>query len=84
MPDDDDYQPQTYQDDLTTDDNAVDPVMQEEGEDPTKELDVPPEELRKELDKEFDDEDELDDDDIDVHDDERENVEDQNDDDFDA
>lgn len=75
MPDDD-YQPQSYQDDLTTDDNATDPLMEEEGEDPSEELGVPPEELRNELDKEFDDEDEPDDNDIDVHDDERENIED--------
>lgn len=83
MPDDN-YQPQSYQDDLTTDDNATDPIMQEEGEDPTKELGVPADELANELDKEFDDEDELDDNDSDVHDDEREYVEDQDDDDLDA
>lgn len=76
---DDDYQPQSYQDDLTTDDNAADPIMQEEGEDPSEELGVPPSELKNELDKEFDDEDEPDDNNIDVHDDEREYVEDQND-----
>lgn len=76
---DDDYQPQSYQDDLTTDDNATDPIMQEEGEDPSKELGVPPSELKNELDKELDDQDELDNDNVDIHDDEREYVEDQND-----
>ncbi len=75
MPDDD-FKLQSYQDDLTTDDDATDPVMEEEGEDPSEELGVPPEELRKELDKEFDDEDEINDDNVDVHDDERESVED--------
>lgn len=83
MPEDD-YQPQSYQDDLTTDDNATDPIMQEEGEDPSEELGVPANELKNELDKELDDEDELDDNDSDVHDDQREYVEDQNDDGFDA
>lgn len=51
MNDDDDIQLQSYQDDLTTDDNATDPVMEEEGEDPSEELGVPPEELKAELDK---------------------------------
>lgn len=73
---DDDYQPQTYQDDLATDDNAIDPVMAEEGDDPSVELGVPANELRDELDKEYDDEDEPDDDDIDIHDDQREYIED--------
>ena len=73
---DDDYQPQSYQDDLTTDDDATDPIMQEIGEDPSEELGVPPVKLREELDKEFDDQDEPDDTDIDVHDDERESIED--------
>lgn len=48
---DDDIQLQSYQDDLTTDDNATDPVMEEEGDDPTEELGVPPEEFKDELDK---------------------------------
>ena len=75
MQDDEDFKLQSYQDDLATDDTP-DPIMQEEGEDPSEELGVPPEELRAELDKEFDDQDEIDDDDIDIHDDERENIED--------
>ncbi len=76
MQDDDDIQLQSYQDDLTTDDNATDPLMKETGDDPSAELGVPPEELGSELDKELDDEDEIDDDNVDVHDDERESVED--------
>lgn len=48
---DDDYQPQSYQDDLATDDNATDPVMDEEGENPADELGIPEEELADELDK---------------------------------
>lgn len=79
MQDEDDIELQSYQDDLTTDDNATDPLMEETGDDPSKELGVPPDELGNELDKEFDDEDEPDDDDIDVHDDEREYIEDQDD-----
>ena len=72
---DDDYQPQSYQDDLSTDDSATDPIMSEENDDPTEELGILPEELEAELLKELDDEDELDDDDIDIHDDQRESVE---------
>lgn len=81
---DDDYQPQSYQDDLATDDNSTDPLMEELSEDPADELGVPPEELRAELEKEFDDEDEPFDDNIDIHDDERENIEDLDDEDLDA
>lgn len=81
---DDDYQPQSYQDDLATDDNAIDPLMAEESEDATEELGVPADRFAEELNKELDDEDEPDDDDIDIHDDERENVEDQDDEDLDA
>lgn len=84
MDDNDDLQLRSYQDDLATDDNATDPLMDETGDDPTEDLGVPPAELREELDKEFDDEDEPDDDDIDVHDDEREYIEDQDDEDLDA
>jgi hypothetical protein len=51
MQDDDDIQLQSYQDDLNTDDNAVDPLMAEETDDPTVELGVPPDELKEELDK---------------------------------
>lgn len=78
---DDDYQPQGYQDDLVTDDNVTDPVMQENGDDPSIELGVPAGELRDELDKEYDDEDEPDDDNVDVHDDERQYIEDADEDD---
>ena len=48
---DDDYQPQSYQDDLATDDNTTDPVMDEEGENPADELGIPEGELADELDK---------------------------------
>ena len=68
---------QSQQDDLTTDDNAADPVMQEEGEDPAAELGIPSEELKRELDKEeTDDGTNIDDadDDSDIHDDQREYV----------
>lgn len=76
---DDDYQPQTYQDDLTTDDKAVDPLMAEENDDPTKELGIPEDQVDRfaeELDKEYDDDDEPYDNDVDVHDDEREYIQD--------
>lgn len=81
---DDDYQPQTYQDDLATDDNVVDPLMAEETEDITKELGVPADKFGEELNKTFDDEHEANDNDVDVHDDERENIEDQDDEGLDA
>jgi hypothetical protein len=48
---DDDYQPQSYQDDLTTDDNVADPVMREVGEDMAEEIGVPADKLRDELKK---------------------------------
>lgn len=51
MPDDD-YQPQTYQDDLNTDDSATDPLMEEEGENPAEEIGIPQEEFADELNKE--------------------------------
>lgn len=74
---DDDYQLQSYQDDLTTDDNVSDPVMDEYGEDPAKELGIPRSAFKEELDKE--EIDDLDDDeypdDIDVRDDERDYIE---------
>ena len=78
MNDDDDIQLQSYQDDLTTDDSATDPLMDEVGDDPSRELGVPASELKDELDKEPDDDDNIDsnDDDIDVHDDERNYIED--------
>lgn len=73
---DDDYQPQSYQDDLVTDDNTTDPVMDEEGENPADELGVPEKELGDELNKlnvDGDDEDLFDDE---TTDDEREFIED--------
>lgn len=48
----DDINLQNYQDDLTTDDNVTDPIMSEENDDPTKELGIPAEEFKAELDKE--------------------------------
>lgn len=48
---DDDYQVQNYQDDLTTDDNKADPIIDEETDDPTEELGVNRNEFKKELDK---------------------------------
>lgn len=72
----DDIQLQSYQDDLTTDDSATDPLMDEMTDDPTEELGIPPEKFAEELNKLYDDEDEPDDKDIDVHDDEREYLED--------
>lgn len=54
MNNNDDYQLQGYQDDLTTDENATDPLMEEENDDPTKELGIPADEFRDELDKEED------------------------------
>lgn len=70
------FQPQNYQDDLTTDDDVTDPIMDELGDDPTKELGVPADKFAEELDKEYDDEDEPRDNNVDVHDDEREFIED--------
>lgn len=68
---DDNYQPQSYQDDLATDDNTPDPAMQDLTDDPTDELGVDPdafgEELKKYTDEDLqademgDDEDELED-----------------------
>jgi hypothetical protein len=68
---DDDIQLQSYQDDLTTDDNATDPLMEEENDDPTKDLGIPADEFGAELDKE----DSGSDDEI-TDDDEREYIED--------
>lgn len=78
MNNDDDYQLQSYQDDLTTDDNYTDPLMDEMGDDPVTELGVPADEFKNELDKTLADDDDIDDEDdeIDVHDDEREFIED--------
>lgn len=72
MPDDD-YQPQSYQDDLTTDDNAVDPLMQEETENPAETIGIPQEAFTKGINElDFGDHNESDD-----NDDWREAVEDQ-------
>lgn len=83
---DDDFQLQSYQDDLTTDDNASDPLMDEMGEDPAKIFGIPSSKFKEELDKE--DIDDLDDDeypdDIDIRDDEREYIEDLDEDDDDS
>jgi hypothetical protein len=49
MRDDDDFQLRNYQDDLDTGFDATDPLMEEEMDDPTEELHVPPDELREEL-----------------------------------
>lgn len=46
---DGDYQPDNYQDDLNTDDDATDPIITEEGDDPTEDLGIDPEEFEREL-----------------------------------
>ena len=74
----DDFQLQSFQDDLAVDDNATDPLMDELGDDPTKELGIPASEFKAELDKEVSGAD----DEI-VDDDEREYVEDLDEDDKD-
>ena len=78
MNNDDDYQLQSYQDDLTTDDNYTDPLMDEMGDDPTEELGVPADKFKDELDTTLTDDDGFgaEDDDVDIHDDEREFIED--------
>lgn len=48
---DDELTLQNYQDDLDTNSSISDPVIDEETDDPTKELGVDPEEFKKELDK---------------------------------
>jgi len=48
---DDDLQLQNYQDDLDTSSSIKDPIMDEESDDPTKELGVKPSEFAKELNK---------------------------------
>jgi len=83
MQDDDDIQLQSYQDDLNTDDNAVDPLMAEETDDPTETLGIPPNEFKDELDKlEVDtiSEDDLDLDDEDLRDDQEALIEDEDED----
>ncbi len=77
MKDDDDIQLQSYQDDLDADDNATDPLMNEEDDDPTEDLGVSAEEFGNELDKEPDDVGaDLLGDDADIRDDQREYIED--------
>lgn len=49
---DDDIKLHSYQDDLTTDEDATDPLMSEGSDDPTEVFGVPANELRAELDKE--------------------------------
>ena len=44
-----DLNPQTYQDDLDT--NKTDPIANEYGADPVKQLNIPEERLKEELDK---------------------------------
>jgi hypothetical protein len=79
--DDDDIKLQTYQDDLTTDDNATDPIMDEENDNPADELGIPEDEYADGLAEEPEDEeaDVVDDygSSVDVRDDRREYVEDQ-------
>ena len=48
---DEDIQLQNYQDDLDSDDSIKDPIIDEETDDPTKELGVDPVEFKNELDK---------------------------------
>lgn len=48
---DDDIKLQNYQDDLDTEFDKTDPIIDEETDDPTEELGVPPEEFGDELDK---------------------------------
>lgn len=47
----DDTDLRQYQDDLDTGDDMTDPVMDEENDDPTETLQVPPEEFGGEMDK---------------------------------
>ena len=80
MPDND-INLQSYQDDLTTNDDTTDPLMDELGERPADELGIPEEEYEDELDKEVGDEEEdQNSKDVDIQDDRREYVEDQFDD----
>lgn len=83
---DDDYQPQTYQDDLSTDDNATDPVMSEEGENPAEEIGIPEDEFKDGIDGGVIDDEGIvdqyrDSDDVDEKDDIRERTEDMDEDD---
>jgi hypothetical protein len=60
---DDDIKLHTYQDDLTTDDSATDPIIDELNDDPTEALGVDPIEFKNELDKYVDEGNETDDED---------------------
>lgn len=68
-----------YEDDLDYDDQAVDPFMNEATDDPTEELQIPPEEYKEEMDKLA-----LSDREIDDDDDMRETIEDRDEDDGNA
>ncbi|MDB5180147.1 MAG: hypothetical protein JWN12_779 [Candidatus Saccharibacteria bacterium] len=70
MNNDDDYTPQNYQDELTTDDNVNDKISDELTDDPTEELGVNRNEFKAELDKYVDDGDDTD------NEDRREDIED--------
>lgn len=48
---DEEFASRPYEDELDTDDEINDPVMAEQTDDPTRELGVPPEELKREFDK---------------------------------
>ncbi len=71
----DDYTPRGYQEDLDDEPDTIDPVMDEQNEDITEELNIPEDEMRDELDKLDSDTDD---------DDARENVEDLDEDDEEA
>lgn len=47
----DDFKLHNYQDELTTDDNVADPIIDEETDDPIEELGVNRNEFKRELDK---------------------------------
>ena len=49
--DDKDITVGTYQDAIDSDDDATDPIIDEETDDPTEGFGVPPEEFKEELDK---------------------------------
>ncbi len=57
MRNEEDFELHSYQDDLDTDDNTTDPLMSEQGDDISRELGVPSDELADELDKQENDED---------------------------
>jgi hypothetical protein len=51
MRNDDDIRLHNYQDDFDTEFDDVDPILEEETDDPTEELGIPPDELKDELEK---------------------------------